>query len=222
MILSLLHILTPSLPEVCSSPDHAPHYHILNTWVRGFVFDLALGWLWSKETMDNECSWDKYQMYRNWICGLGVVLTIVMVSIETDICMIIYLSVYIYIYIYIYINRFCEGELGNSGITKFRVTIAVNFRMLTHCMNVSYSVCHERVSSLLWLCIIPILWVLLICWCGRVKYLSCNLTSFMMKWKVYFLLKRGRRKCPYRPVRSNLPFNPVKNLFLDMVNISTS
>jgi hypothetical protein len=66
---------------------------------------------------------------------LGIFLSIVMVSIATDTCMIIYPS--------IYINRFCDFELGSSDITKFRVSIAMNFRMLTLSVNLNYSVGHE-------------------------------------------------------------------------------
>jgi hypothetical protein len=39
-------------------------------------------------------------------------------------------------------------------ITQFQVTIATDCRALPRCMNISYAVCHERTSSLLFQCIV--------------------------------------------------------------------
>jgi hypothetical protein len=71
------------------------------------------------------------------------------VPIATDLCRIMYPSVYI--------NRLSDGEMEISDVTKFRVTVATNYRMLTLGMNVIYLVGHEQASSLLCQSIVPIL-----------------------------------------------------------------
>jgi hypothetical protein len=55
---------------------------------------------------------------------------------------------------------------------QFRLTTETNCRALKRCMNVSYAVGHERVSSLLFQCIVPNL-------CG---YIKC---SVLIKETVY-------------------------------------
>jgi hypothetical protein len=49
-----------------------------------------------------------------------------------------------------------------TKITLFRVTIATNCRALTRCMNVNYIVGHEQARSLLFRCILHVLWVVTI------------------------------------------------------------
>jgi hypothetical protein len=57
-------------------------------------------------------------------------------------------------------------------ITEFQVSIATNCKASTRGMNVSYAVGHELVSSLLFQCIVSILWVLITFWCG---YMECSI-----------------------------------------------
>jgi hypothetical protein len=54
---------------------------------------------------------------------------------------------------------------------QFQSTIATNCWALTCCMNVSYTAGNERACSILFKCIVSILRVLLIFWCGHAK---CN------------------------------------------------
>jgi hypothetical protein len=42
------------------------------------------------------------------------------------------------------------------------VTLATDFPVLTHCMNPSFTVDHERSSGLLFQCVVSVLWLLLI------------------------------------------------------------
>jgi hypothetical protein len=56
---------------------------------------------------------------------------------------------------YIYVNNIKASFISVSFIiviAQFQVTVATNCRMLTHCVNVSYVVCHERASSVLLQC----------------------------------------------------------------------
>jgi hypothetical protein len=49
IILPLLHTHLSPPSEVCDSPDHAAHYHILALQVWGFIYDLAVGRVRNKE-----------------------------------------------------------------------------------------------------------------------------------------------------------------------------
>jgi hypothetical protein len=55
------------------------------------------------------------------------------------------------------------------AILQFQVTIATNYRVLIYWMYVRYVVGHKQGSRLLFQCIVPILWVLIIFWYGYTK-----------------------------------------------------
>jgi hypothetical protein len=54
-------------------------------------------------------------------------------------------------------------------ITRFKVSTVTYCPVLTRCVIISYIVGHERASSLLFQCIVSILWILTILWCRHVK-----------------------------------------------------
>jgi hypothetical protein len=57
-----------------------------------------------------------------------------------------------------------------SVIKQFEVTAAANGRTLIRCINASYAVGHELACRLSFRCIVCIIWVLIIFWCGYAKY----------------------------------------------------
>jgi hypothetical protein len=65
------------------------------------------------------------------------------------------------VYLYIYIKTFRERGMSLK-ILQFRVTVATYYRGWTWCMNVSYVIGHECVSSVLFQCNVPNLRVLII------------------------------------------------------------
>jgi hypothetical protein len=69
-----------------------------------------------------------------------------------------------------YLSLLCEKKIVSVRfifiIVSFQVTIPTNFRALTSCMNVNYVVGHEELENLFLQCIVSILWVLIISWCG--------------------------------------------------------
>jgi hypothetical protein len=73
------------------------------------------------------------------------------------------------ILIYIRMYTYMHGINLRFVITKFRVTVATNYKALTCLMRVSYVVDHERARGLLFQCILCILQVLVIFWCMYVK-----------------------------------------------------